>query len=100
MQNFHHIQYVQFYTHSSTVPTDADGRRTCLLTVPNFDQTHSCVLVNLKTLKCSEVQFCTSLSPSVSHPMDTGDTHMAAEPEEVINYMDLYEDDNDDDIMD
>ena len=82
-------------------PTDDDGRRTCLLTVPNFDHTHSFVLVNLKTLKCSEIQFRTSLvssSPNVPHPMDTGDTPMAAESEEDINYMELYQDDNDDDM--
>jgi len=30
--------------------------------------------------------------------MDTGDTPMAAESEEVVNYMDLYQDDNDDDM--
>lgn len=67
--------------------------------VPDFDQTHSCVLVNLKTLKCTEIQFRTSLVsslPSVPHPMDTGDTPMAVESEEVINYMDLYQDDDDD----
>ena len=82
------------------IPTGADGRRTCLLTVPNFDQTHSCVLVNLKSLNCTEIQFRKSLassSPSVPHPMDTGDTPMAAESEE-INYMDLYQDDDDDDM--
>jgi len=39
-----------------------------------------------------------SSSPSVPHPMDIGDTSMAAESEEVINYMDLYQDDNDDDV--
>ena len=78
---------------------DDDGKRTCLLTVPNFDQlqTHSCVFVNLKTLKCSEIQFRTSLassSSSVPHLMDTGDTPMVAESEEDIN----YQDDNDDDM--
>ena len=30
--------------------------------------------------------------------MDTGDTAMAAESEEDINYMELYQDDNDDDM--
>ena len=82
------------------IPTDTNGRKACLLTVPDFDQTHSCVLVNLKTLRCCEVQFHTSLvtSPSVPHLMDTGDTPIAAESEEVINYMDLYQDDNDDDM--
>ena len=30
--------------------------------------------------------------------MDTGDTPMAAESEEDINYMELYQDDNDDDM--
>ena len=78
---------------ASTIPTDTDGRRIRLLTVPHFNQT---VLVNLKTLKCSKVQFCTSLvssSPSVPHPMDTGDTPMAAESEETINYMEEDKDD-------
>ena len=32
--------------------------------------------------------------------MDTGDTPMAAESEEEVNYIDLYQDDNDDDDMD
>ena len=70
------------------------------MTVPDFDQTHSCVLVNLKTLKCSEVQFHTSLlSSSPQHPVDTGDTPMTTEPlEEDINYMELYQDDGDDDM--
>ena len=69
--------------------------------MPNFDQSHSCVLVNLKTLKCSEVQFCTSLhslSPSVQRPGDTGDNMAAELSEEDINYMELYQDDGDDDM--
>ena len=69
--------------------------------MPDFDQTHSCVLVNLKTLKCSEVQFRTSLhSSSPKHPVDnTGDTPMAAESsEEEINYMDYMDDGADDDM--
>ena len=68
--------------------------------MPDFDQTHSCVLVNLKTLKCSEVQFRTSLhSSSLKHPVDTGDTPMTVESsEEDINYMELYQDDGDDDM--
>ena len=29
--------------------------------MPNFDLTHSCVLVNLRTLECEEVKFCSSM---------------------------------------
>ena len=82
----------------STIYTDDDSRRICLLTVSNFDKSHSCVLVNLKTRKCSEVKFRTSLlstSPSVPQHLD-GDIPMAAEPDEDVNYMDMYQDDDDD----
>jgi hypothetical protein len=29
--------------------------------LPNFDLTHSCALVNLSTLECEEVRFCSSM---------------------------------------
>ena len=32
-----------------------------VLSLPNFDLTHSCVLVNLRTLECEEVKFSTSM---------------------------------------
>ena len=38
-------------------------------------------------------------SSSPKHPVDTGDTPMTAESsEENINYMELYQDDGDDDM--
>ena len=83
----------------STIYTDDDGRRICLLAIPNFDKSHSCILVNLRTPKCSEVQFRMSLlsmSPSVPQPLDAGDIPTAAEPDEDVNYMDMYQDDDDD----
>ena len=37
------------------------GQTTLILSLPNFDLTHSCVLVNLRTLACEEVKFCSSM---------------------------------------
>ena len=93
------VVYHLSVTVHSTIYTDDDGRRICLLTVSNFDKSHSCVLVNLKTLKCSEVKFRTSLlstSPSVPQPLDAGDIPTDAEPDGDVNYMDMYQDDDDD----
>ena len=36
-----------------------------LLAVPNFDVTHSCVLLDLGTLECSEVHFSTGAFTSL-----------------------------------
>lgn len=40
---------------------DNGEHSTLLICVPNFDLTHSCVLVDLKSLDCREVSFGTSL---------------------------------------
>jgi len=40
--------------------TGSQGQRVLLITVPNFDLTHSCVLVNLTTLECQELVFSTT----------------------------------------
>ena len=43
-------------------PLAVNGNQSVLLVcIPNFDLTHSCVLVNLRTLNCKEVKFGTSL---------------------------------------
>lgn len=38
-----------------------DGQSVLLICVPNFDLTHSCVLVNLNSCDCREIKFGTSL---------------------------------------
>lgn len=43
-------------------PPAAGGQTVLLICVPVFDLTHSCVLVNLKTLDCQEITFATSLN--------------------------------------
>lgn len=43
-------------------PFAADDKQSVLLVcIPNFDLTHSCVLVNLSNLDCREIKFSTSL---------------------------------------
>ena len=32
-----------------------------LICIPDFDVTHSCVLVNLRSLDCNEIKFATSM---------------------------------------
>ena len=39
------------------IVTGDKGQRVLVLSLPNFDLTHSCVLVNLKTVECEEVKF-------------------------------------------
>ena len=41
--------------------TGSQGQTVLLITVPNFDLTQSCVLVNLTTLECQELTFSTTL---------------------------------------
>lgn len=38
-----------------------------LVSVPDFDLTHSCVLVNLNTLECHEMKFATSLKATAQN---------------------------------
>lgn len=42
--------------------TGDSGHTTLLVTVPTFDLTHNCILVNLSTLQCTELTFTTSLN--------------------------------------
>ena len=54
--------------------TGSEGQTVLLVTVPNFDLTHSCVLVNLTTLECQEGETMgdDQLEPEMSilHHMD------------------------------
>lgn len=83
----------------------ADGRSVLLICVPNFDFTHSCVLVNLRSLECQEIKFGTSLettpNPELTQQMELegeGSVSLYQEPQEemsILHHMD--EDDNDED---
>lgn len=41
-----------------------------LLAVPNFDVTHSCVLLDLGTLECTELHFSTGAFTSLPEEVD------------------------------
>jgi hypothetical protein len=85
----------------------SDNQSVLLVCVPNFDLTHSCVLVNLRTLDCQEVKFGTSLETTPNPALERqreieaefegdGSILLSQQPEEeemsILHHMD--EDDN------
>lgn len=78
-----------------------------LICVPTFDLSHSCVLVNLRSLECSEVKFATSLKTTpnpalreIEMELEAGEGSLllSQQPREemsILHHMDL--DDNDED---
>eukprot|EP00731_Ephydatia_muelleri_P028441 Em0020g85a len=77
-----------------------------LVAVPNFDVTHSCALVNLRTLECVEMSFSTSLHRG-DHPeqmqllvsQQSNDIVQDSQPPED-NEFNLFDQDESDDDMD
>ena len=86
--------------------TGSQGQTVLLITVPNFDLTHSCVLVNLTTLECQELTFSTTLERKqnpeleklrelqLSEEETMGDGQL--EPEmSILHHMDMEEEEED-----
>ena len=61
------LEQLQWKTLSSAAE---GGGEVLLLAVPNFDVTHSCVLLDLGTLECSEVHFSTGAFTSLPEEVD------------------------------
>ena len=90
------------YTHN----TGNQGQAVLLITVPNFDLTHSCVLVNLTTLDCHELVFSTSLEREHNPELEkvremqlsegeaTGSGQLDAEMS-ILHHMDMEEEEED-----
>ena len=78
-----------------------------LIAVPNFDVTHSCALVNLRTLECVEMSFSTSLHRG-NHPEHMHHLLVSQQSNEIVqdsqppegNEFNLFEQDESDDEMD
>ena len=88
----------------------AEEQSILLVSVPNFDLTHSCVLVNLRSLDCHEVKFGTTLDPKPNPELERqreievelegeGSVLVSQQPQDeemsILHHMD--EDDNFDD---
>ncbi len=74
-----HVLFKYFSVHSGD-----NGKPVLLVSVPTFDLTHSCVLVNLSTLECQEFTFATSLE-SKPNPQLARLQEMEAELEEGVS---------------
>ena len=86
--------------------TGSQGQTVLLITVLNFDLTHSCVLVNLTTLKCQELTFSMTLERK-SNPeleklreLQLSEEETAGggqlEPEtSILHHMDMEEEEDD-----
>ena len=78
-----------------------DGEPVLLVTVPDFDRTHSCVLVDLATLECTELKFSSGpagLTEEVAK--DEGfeeEENNQVEEEQTVNIMEQMMDDDADD---
>ena len=84
-----------------------------VLSLPNFDLTHSCVLVNLRTLECKEMKFSTSMEQKhnpelerirkIQEELETAEAEktLLSQPQEhdedmsILHHMDMDEDDDD-----
>ena len=86
--------------------TGSQGQTVLLITVPNFDLTHSCVLVNLTTLECQELTFSTTLERKQNPELEKlrelqlseGETMGGGqlEPEmSILHHMDMEEEEED-----
>ena len=86
--------------------TGSQGQTVLLIIVPNFDLTHSCVLVNLTTLECQELTFSMTLERKpnpeleklrelqLSEEETTGGAQL--EPEmSILYHMDMEEEEDD-----
>ena len=87
--------------------TGSKGQTIHLITVPNFDLTHSCVVVNLVTLECQELTFSMTLEKEQNPELEKlrelrtavrGRDHGAGqlEPEmSILHHMDMKEEEED-----
>ena len=86
--------------------TGSQGQTILLITVPNFDLTHSCVIVNLTTLECQELTFSTTLerkpNPELKklRELQLSEEETAGvgqlEPEmSILHHMDMEEEEDD-----
>lgn len=90
----------------ATVPPPSqkgeDGQVVLLVSVPSFDLRHSCVLVNLRNLDCSELTFSTTLGSKPNPELERLtlslsqlETPGLPEPEtSLLHHMDSDEDDD------
>ena len=86
-----------------------NGQETLIISIPTFDLTHSCVLVNLATLDCHELTFATSLNrkhnpelarlkeiqSELEKNSDLGTSHTREEVSILHHMMNMDEDEND-----
>lgn len=82
-----------------------DAQTILVVAVPNFDLTHSCVLVNLRTLECQELTFATSMSrrhnPELEKLLELesqGDHVTSSQPDSdltLLHHMDMDDDEDD-----
>ena len=89
-----------------------DGQSVLLVSVPNFDLTHSCVLVNLSSLEVKEMKFATSLQQkhnpdlarlreiqaeleAAAHSGNAAQDSHTPEEMSILHHMDMDEDDED-----
>ena len=69
-----------------------------LLAIPNFDVTHSCVLLDLATLECTELHFSTGAF--TSHPEEVDGTCLMEEEvtAQEMNHSNIVEHISDDEM--
>lgn len=93
---------ILMHTHN----TGSQGQRVLLITVPNFDLTHSCVLVNLTTLECQQLVFSTTFerehNPELEKlremQLSEGETAGSGQLESemsILHHMDMEEEEED-----
>lgn len=98
------IVYSDFLMHTHN--TGSQGQRVLLITVPNFDLTHSCVLVNLTTLECQQLVFSTTFerehNPELEKlremQLSEGETAGSGQLESemsILHHMDMEEEEED-----
>ena len=86
--------------------TGSQGQTVLLIIVPNFDLTHSCVLVNLTTLECQELTFSTTLARKQNPELEKlrelqlseGETMGGGQLESemsILHHMDMEEEEED-----
>ena len=86
--------------------TGSQGQTVLLITVPNFDLTHSCVLVNLTTLECQELTFSTTLKRKPNPELEklrelqlseeeTAEVGQLEPEMSILHHMDMEEEEDD-----
>ena len=86
--------------------TGTQGQTVLLITVPNFDLTHSCVLVNLTTLECQELTFSMTLERKPNPELEklrelqlseeeTAEVGQLEPETSILHHMDMEEEEDD-----